>query len=70
MSSHSLDCVEVFPNAEEYSRLVDLEQLMRELSPALSEHVMPSSEQGTFTPEFGRKIELNKPTNTATIMPT
>ena len=56
MSSRSSDYAEVFPNAEESSSLVDLEQPTKELSPTSSEHVMPSSDQGIYIPELGRRI--------------
>ena len=56
MSSHSSDCVEVFPTTEESSSSVDLERLARELSPASSEHVLPSSDRGIYIPELGRRI--------------
>ena len=41
---------------EESSSSMDLEQLARELSPASSKHVMPSSDQGVYIPELGRRI--------------
>ena len=56
MPSHSSDCVEVFPNAEESSSSVDLEHLARELSLVSFEHVMLSSDQGIYIPELGRRI--------------
>ena len=56
MSSYNSDCVEVFPTAEESSSSVDLERLVCELSPASSEHVLPSSDQGIYIPELGRRI--------------
>ena len=51
MSSHSSDCVEVSPDLEESSGLIDLGQLARELSLASSKHVMPSLDQGIFIPD-------------------
>ena len=56
MSSHNSDCVEIFPIAEESSSSMDLERLAREISPASSEHVLPSSDQGIYIPELGRRI--------------
>ena len=56
MSSHNLDCVEVFPTAEESSNSVDLERLAHELSPASSEHVLPSSDREIYILELGRRI--------------
>ena len=58
MFSHSSDCVEVFPNAVESGSSMDLGQLARELSLASSEHMMPSSGQGTYVPKLGRRISL------------
>ena len=48
--------MDVFPTAEKSSSSVDLEKLVRELSPASSEHVMPSSERGIYIPKLGRRI--------------
>ena len=56
MSSHSSNCMEIFPNVEESSSSVDLEQLTQELSPASSEHVMSSLDRGIYIPELGRRI--------------
>ena len=56
MSSHNFDCVEILPVAEDLSNSVDLERLAREISPATSEHVLPSSDRGVFIPELSRKI--------------
>ena len=56
MSSHNLDCVEVFPTAEESSSSVDLERLAHKLSLASFEHVLPSSDRGIYIPELSRRI--------------
>ena len=56
MSSHNSDYVEVFPTVEESSSLVDLEKLACEISPASSEHVLPSSDRGIYIPELGKRI--------------
>ena len=56
MFSHSLDCVEVLPTAEESSSLTDLERLAREVSLTLSEHVLPSSDRRIYIPELGQRI--------------
>ena len=56
MSSHSLDCVEIFPIAQESSSSVDLERLVREISPASSEHVLLSLDRGIYISELGQRI--------------
>ena len=56
MSSHSSDYVEIFPTAKESSSSIDLKRLAREIKPALSKHVLPSSDRGIYIPELGRRI--------------
>ena len=56
MSSHSYDCVEMLPVGEDSSSSVDLEQLVREISLAISEHVLLSGDQGVFISELNHKI--------------
>ena len=57
MSSHSSDCVETRLIVVDSSSSVDLEQLMRELSLAISERVLSSGDRGIFIPDLGRKIK-------------
>ena len=56
MSSHSSDCVEVFPTAEESSSSTDLERLAREINPTSFEHMLPSSNRGIYIPDLGRRM--------------
>ena len=56
MSSHSSDCVEVFPTVKESNNSADLERLVREISPASSEYVLLSLDRGVYIPELGRRI--------------
>ena len=46
MSSHSSDCVEIFPDAKKLSSSVDLERLAQEINLASSEHVLPARTEG------------------------
>ena len=48
--------MEVFPTAEESISLVDLKRLVRELSSASFEHVLPSSDRRIYIPKLGPRI--------------
>ena len=56
MSSYNSDCVEVFPTAKESSSSANLEKLVREISSASFEHVLPSLDRGIYIPKIGRRI--------------
>ena len=56
MSSNRSDCVEFFLNTEEPHSSLGPGQFVEESSSSSSEHVMPSSDQGVYVPELGRRI--------------
>ena len=56
MSSNSSDCVEFFQNIEEVNSSSDPEQSKGESISSSSKHVMPSSDQGVYVLDLGRRI--------------